>query len=239
MTIKTCARKGCEEAAKHKAGNSVYCDKHYIQVTRARYAKTKNKYAPSIEEFDNLWENLIKNNFKCPVCDQKIIIKASIEGPRGNIISLQHWNDGRIELICHSCNVEHGNSKLGDNWRGIPKGQKYCPQCSELKSIQDFYKNASNLTDCLDSKCKACSKKCCRKYKKENKEKISNSSKEYRDKNKDKIKKYKKAYREKNKEKIKTYREKNKDKAKAYQKENKEKLKIYKKAWYEKNKKKR
>lgn len=231
MNTKTCSREGCKEAAKHKCTKIVYCDKHYVQSTRMRTAKNDNKYVPSVEEFDNLWENLVKNNFKCPVCKQKMVIKTQIGEPKGNVISLQHWNNGDIELICHSCNAKHAHSKLGDNWKNIPKGYKYCPECSNVKLIENFCKS-KYMQDGLDGKCRFCRKQ----YRDKNKDK----AKIYRKNNKDKKRVYNKTYQKKNKDKIKAYKEKNKDKikqkAKIYREKNKNKIRERDKLYREKNK---
>lgn len=227
MNTKICARKGCDDAAKHKISNSIYCDKHYVWHQKVNTAKAKNKTIPSIEEFDRLWEGLVGNGFRCQVCNNKMVVKVNKGESLRRVVSLQHWDDGRRDLICLSCNSSHGNSKLGDKWKNIPEGFKCCSKCGGTKKIQkDFHKNPS-CSDGFNSSCK----QCYRDRPEQNKNRQRKYNKLYREKNKDKIKEHKKAYREKNKDKIKNYQE-------DYYKKNKEKLKIYIKAWYEKNKKK-
>jgi len=115
---------------------------------------------------------------------------------------------------------------------------KTCTKCNIEKEYSDFYK-FNRSKDGYTSHCKECRKKEVKKYREENKEKISVGLKLWRHKNKEKIKESKKLYYEDNKEEIliknKKYRDSNKEFIKElndrYQKNNKEKLKEKKKIY--------
>src|SRR6056300_1129805 len=153
--MKICSRIGCNEEEKHKHAGSTYCDKHYIWLSKISEAKKYGKKIPSINEFNTLWNNLTKNNFHCPSCNKKMLIKVNGGEPRRDVISLQHWCNGEFGLICLSCNSRHGSSKLGDNWRDVPNGYKYCGKCEKIKTIKEFYKS-SRAFDGFTSLCKWC-----------------------------------------------------------------------------------
>ena len=114
---------------------------------------------------------------------------------------------------------------------------KVCPKCKIWKPMEEF----GNDKHTKDGKCSNC-KECRKRYRENNKEKISEYHKEYKKKNKEKIKEY----NEKNKEHQKQYRREyyleNKEKAiakaKEYYEENKEKILDDKKKYREENKKK-
>lgn len=91
---------------------------------------------------------------------------------------------------------------------------KMCSTCKVEKPFEEFSKDKTKK-DSYHNQCKSCKKK----YREENKDKISEKSKQYIEENKDKISEYKKQYREENKDKIceyaKQYYEENKDKVNA------------------------
>jgi len=100
---------------------------------------------------------------------------------------------------------------------------KKCSKCKKVKNLDDFSKRRNSKIG-LSYWCKGC----CRKYRKENKEKYKEYYKKYYQENKEKLNKQIKKYRQKNKEKYKEYHKK-------YDKDNKERIKIYRKDNKEKN----
>jgi len=93
-----------------------------------------------------------------------------------------------------------------------PPTEKKCGKCGEVKSANEFSKNASKK-DGKQNQCKACEKS----YKQANKEKIAEYHKSYKQANKEKIAEYHKAYHQANKEKAAEYYQANKEKVKAHQ----------------------
>lgn len=181
--MKVCSKKGCEDVALHKVGESTYCDKHYAWRSKTNEARKHRKTVPSVEIFENLWDDLLKNNFTCPCCGKKMIVKSSWKGLKRDVVSLQHWNNGGFSLICHSCNISHGHANLGDGWKNIPDNHKYCPTCNETKSSDKFY-NCDRSPDKLWWRCKACDKD----YRKRNRDKINAQKRNNYLKNKNKLK---------------------------------------------------
>ncbi len=120
-----------------------------------------------------------------------------------------------------------------------PPTEKKCRKCGEVKSVDEFSKDASKK-DGKKNQCKACDKA----YRQANKEKAAEYGKAYNQANKEKIAEQVKAYYQANKEKIseqgKAYRQENKEKIveyhKAYRQENKEKIVEYHKAYQQANK---
>lgn len=104
---------------------------------------------------------------------------------------------------------------------------KECNICHEVKPVSEFSKNKGKI-DGYQLKCKECTKQYDKKYREENKNKLSEQSKQYYEDNKERINEYQKQYRENNKEIIKKrgkqYRENNKDKLKQYREENRDKI---------------
>ena len=77
---------------------------------------------------------------------------------------------------------------------------KTCTSCKQNLPFTEFYKNSS-FNSGLQSSCK----KCIKKYRQNNKEKILERQAEYYQKNKGKIKQYNAEYRKKNRKKINKY----------------------------------
>jgi len=135
---------------------------------------------------------------------------------------------------------------------------KTCSKCKKTKSVNEFYKYKEHK-DGLRYYCKKCDKEQCKKYYKNNSDKIKMgrnkyyknnpgkivaSSKLYYEKNKKKIKKATREYYENNKEKAKEYNKeyytdnvrKIKETTRKYRKNNKEKIRKYQKEYRKNNK---
>jgi hypothetical protein len=82
---------------------------------------------------------------------------------------------------------------------------KICSKCKEEKNICDFGNDRTRKNN-LSYLCKKCLILKSKKYKENNKDKVTRSSKEYRKNNKERMKIARKEYIKKNKEKIKEYR---------------------------------
>jgi len=78
---------------------------------------------------------------------------------------------------------------------------KQCTQCKEWKSRDLFNKRAAKA-DGLQSECRACHTERCRKYKKENPEKVAESLRKSREKHRDEINEKARAYAQQNRQKI-------------------------------------
>lgn len=100
------------------------------------HAHSAGKYVPSYDELNDLFDCL--DRIKCPHCLRKMILPGNA-GERGQRLTLQHDDGGKLRLICFSCNAAHGHSHLGDAFFDVPIGKKYCPSCKEIKGRDEFH----------------------------------------------------------------------------------------------------
>lgn len=107
--------------------------------------------------------------------------------------------------------------------------KKVCTKCGEEKELSEYYKKRNGLF----SRCKTCSNKKSKEWRKNNKERSIEIQKKHRENNKEKINERSRTYREKNKEVLREQKNKN---AKKYRERNKEKVKLSQKIYIEKNK---
>lgn len=100
--------------------------------------------------------------------------------------------------------------------------RKICSKCKKNKPLEEYYNNGKF------SECKSCNIVTRKKYRTENKQKISERSKKYYIKNRQRILEYGKKYCIENKQRTleygKKYRKENKEKIKVYYTENKDKI---------------
>ena len=171
-THRICSRKGCDDDGINKTngpGTTWYCDKHYrFKKMRAR-AQQSGKVVPTWEQLEEMLLECLNEHGqlgKCPCCNRQMQWRAGAEMKIGRTISLQHNLDGTMCFICHSCNVGHGNSKLGDRYLYLEYDEKYCPRCDTVKSLDQFNKNRRNTLGVHDS-CQNCVKEQNRKYRAE------------------------------------------------------------------------
>lgn len=169
MKNNKCAKKECNDIGQKIYSRRYFCIKHYRIYKMLNAAQQRGKPVPSFNQVEKIWDSLVKKDFRCPTCNKKMIKTTTHKGPRKDVVSLQHWASGKITLICHSCNVSHGGSKLEDKWFKIKNGYKYCPNCKQTKTICQFSKDASKLSghECYCKTCKG-AKSLNRYYKKKN-----------------------------------------------------------------------
>ena len=137
---------------------------------------------------------------------------------------------------------------------GTPKEGQICSKCLTWKTKEEYNKDSRKKSG-IRSICKVCQSSEDKKYRTENREKVSQRLKDYYENNKEKIMEYRKEnkehfdeyfekYRDKNREIIrkrnKIYRENNleavKGRVRRYHEDNKEYLRLYSKKYYETNK---
>jgi hypothetical protein len=176
--IKTCSRNGCNEHGINKTnghGSTWYCEKHYRFRQMRSDARRRGKVVPSWEQLDErLLECLDEHGRlgKCPSCGRQMQWKSGADKKIGPTISLQHNLDGTMCFICHSCNVGHGKSKLGDLYLALEDEEKYCPRCDTVKSLEQFRKNRSRRTG-TSGNCRECDTDRARKYREAKKQEVA------------------------------------------------------------------
>jgi hypothetical protein len=168
-THRICGRKGCNEHGSNKAngnGTTCYCEKHYRFLRMRDTAQQDGKVVPTWEHLDEMLLECLNEHGElggCPSCGQQMQWKAGADKKIGPTISLQHNRDGTMRFICHSCNVGHGSSKVGDLYFDIGYDEKYCPDCDTVKPLDQFNKNRSNGGG-VQSRCRECQSNRSRKY---------------------------------------------------------------------------
>ena len=95
---------------------------------------------------------------KCPACQKQMKWTNGHGKGRGNVVSLQHWDNGEMSFICQGCNSKHANSFMRDDVFRLSKNQKGCPKCKEIKKCDEFY-NSKTSSNGLDMMCRQCRNK--------------------------------------------------------------------------------
>jgi hypothetical protein len=170
-TGKVCGRNGCTEIGLNKIGRySQYCPKHYRFCEMRHQAQRDGKVVPTWEECEKMLQPCLNEHGAlggCPSCGQQMQWKAGADKKIGPTISLQHNLDGTMCFICHSCNVGHSTSKLGDRFlEPTPVGFKRCADCDTVKPLDQFHKDRSKTLG-TRSNCCECDNNRSRKYRAE------------------------------------------------------------------------
>jgi hypothetical protein len=146
-----CGRQSCQEPAVRQQGHQHLCVKHY-RYGQMRAAATRRGLAAAT---DDELDQLLRPDFCCPDC-QRSMNWLRADGP-ATVATLQHYRDGSLGIVCHSCNVRH-NYMPGDTFREMPKDHKRCPRCEQVKPYSEFNTvNTKRGPIKVKSYCKACS----------------------------------------------------------------------------------
>lgn len=153
LPFNVCRKTGCENVAVYHKQKTHLCVQH-LRFTRMRTTALRHKkYKPTFAELEKLAASLEENDMACPDCGVKMNWLA--EEGRSTNISLQHYRDGSIGLVCASCNTRHAFMP-GDSYRTRNEDEKFCHKCLKLKPISEFYKANNKSLRKLYSNCKAC-----------------------------------------------------------------------------------
>jgi len=139
-----CRRCGAESHG--QKGNQWLCVKHFRFKQMRMSSKSAGKAQPTWEQLEAMHKSM-----ECPDCGRSM---GWIRAESGNqTISLQHYADGTMALVCLRCNVQHGRMP-GDSWRTLPAGMKLCQKCGVVKSESEF--SADNRASSVKKKATAC-----------------------------------------------------------------------------------
>lgn len=145
-----CAR--CESPSVRRQGHQNLCKKHYRFGQMRASAKRRNKLVPSHEEL----EKMVSDENRCLDCNSKMNWLA-LEN-QVLVVSLQHYRDGSLGLVCRSCNTRHAYMP-DDTFRKIGVDEKLCPKCKIVKNVAAFCKdNSRSGLRKIKSYCRQCSK---------------------------------------------------------------------------------
>jgi hypothetical protein len=130
---KKCSR--CGDQAFFSHNGHYRCLMHYRFENMISRAKIDCKAVPSIEALEEMAALLVP--FICRHCGEKMVWRRS-ESP-ARVVTLQHYNDGTMGLICMSCNSRHG--AVGDDvFSKMIPSTKRCVGCGEVMSLESFVK---------------------------------------------------------------------------------------------------
>lgn len=109
-------------------------------------SKKRGKEAPTLEQLELMLSKL--DNMKCPHCG--VTMCWLIEESMKNVITIQHYKDGSMGLICATC-----NKRLAFYDEPIPEGHKRCSKCEKILTIDNFTKYSRSRDGRLGV-CKKC-----------------------------------------------------------------------------------
>lgn len=137
-------------------------------------AKTNNKLVPTQDDL----EKMFNEKMVCKDCNIDMVWTRKESQSR--VITLQHYRNGSLGLVCMSCNSRHGAMK-DDSFLLMPKDFKYCPCCKIEKHSNYFeYYNLPNGKQKRRSFCIECARENYKIWARENKEKHAKRIREYR-----------------------------------------------------------
>ena len=171
-----CAR--CNLDSVIKQGRQWFCEKHYRFGSMRVHAKRHGKLVPSHDELEKLFDP----KMLCPDCNVKMNWRA--KDGWATVVSLQHYRDGTLGLVCMSCNSRHGAMK-NDDYRDMPKDHKLCPVCQTIKPLVNFgVDNGRSGLAKRKSCCKSCNDVLVNKWRGKNRDKYNEYQRIYRAKRK-------------------------------------------------------
>ena len=138
---------GLDAIKRHNRANM--CDKHHRFNQMQRTAKADGKVVPSIFEL----ERLVPIGMVCQDCGVEMHWIDDENRSSGAV--LQHYRNGSLGIVCHSCNVKHGLMP-GDMYCDVPQNHKLCTDCRTIKPIFEFGIRRDSKKIYPLSKCKEC-----------------------------------------------------------------------------------
>jgi RNase P subunit RPR2 len=164
----------CGDNAISLHGKKNVCTKHKRFLQMQHTAKTDKKYVPSIYEL----EKLTPKDMACQDCGS-IMHWIDNDNRRLGAV-LQHYRNGTLGITCMSCNTKHG-LMVGDSYRDVPVGHKFCRACKTIKPLSMFNVRRDNKVEYPMSKCKPCNLHAHREWRLKNPEKYKASNKKHND----------------------------------------------------------
>ncbi len=150
-----CSRLDCEqEGEKRHAVTSRYCRRCYRVLKILDYCHRKYpQRSTTWNEVAALWQEAERSG-ACPHCLNPMALYSE-DGKRRGLATIQHYDDGRLGVICFTCNLAHSKSELGDALFNVPAGYKFCPDCKATKLKSEFYRTSRDLNGYI-TYCKPC-----------------------------------------------------------------------------------
>jgi hypothetical protein len=150
-----CGRRGCErDGEKRHSATTSYCRRCYRVMKILDYCH--RKYPERLTTWDevaSLWDGAIATG-QCPHCFNLMVLYSDGRRRTG-LATIQHYDDGRLGIICFTCNLAHSKSELRDKLFNLPQGQKFCPDCQTAKPKYEFHITRRDLNGHV-TYCKPC-----------------------------------------------------------------------------------
>lgn len=161
-TVSKCSK--CDSPAVRRTWRVNWCAKHYRFSSMRQVAQARKLYAPTFDEMQEMVDSL--DGMKCPHCERKMnwLLKENA----ALVITLQHYRNGTIGVLCKSCNSRHA-AQPGDEFTEIPLTHKRCHKCSQVLPRTAFGRNRGRTR----SACKTCNVKASSAYFKANSTKVN------------------------------------------------------------------
>jgi len=100
----------CGKPVERLLGNTWKCyECAKITVMRAS-AKVNGKLCPSVDEIRAMLRKCEAEEMRCPHCRREMVLNQK-QKDKKSVVSLQHWDDGTVSMICFSCNARHGGMR--------------------------------------------------------------------------------------------------------------------------------
>jgi len=150
-----CSRRDCEsDGEKRHSATLMYCRRCYrimkiLDYCRFSYPERRTTW----NEIASLWD-AAEANGQCPHCSNPMILYPE-NRRRSGIATIQHYDDGRLGIICFTCNLAHSKSQLRDKLFELPQGHKFCPDCQTTKPKSEFHITNRDLNGHV-TYCKPC-----------------------------------------------------------------------------------
>lgn len=153
-TPEVCARRGClEPGAKRLAnGTTVYCIKHHKIARMRDSASRRGKHVPTVEELEQL---IARSGMVCRDCGCQMVWSKCISTTQ--VMTLQHYRDGVLAVVCLSCNSKHGRLP-GGIYRDAKRETKWCHGCHSILPLSMFGSRKSYGKRVFEGRCQECKK---------------------------------------------------------------------------------
>jgi hypothetical protein len=139
-------------ATRNDGGTMHLCDCHYRIKKMRNSAQQTGKSVPSSAEIEAMIAAL--DGMRCPACKRTMVLHTD-RGDLASVVSLQHWEDGTVGLLCQSCNTRH-RSAGDERFAQISADTKSCSICKSILPLRDF--NVGDGFGRRQSACRKCSR---------------------------------------------------------------------------------
>ena len=139
----------CGKEISNKSRTLSMCDKHHKLYCMINTARERNKAVPTMEQL----EEMIPEDLICEVCGKTMLwYLPRTSNRRKDVISLQHWDSGRLSMICYSCNCRHANIGIPEDMflKVIWDKENWCNKCKQVLPLNRFSPKKRGIPYCIE-----------------------------------------------------------------------------------------